>query len=89
MTSAEDGTYFATNTTGKWVSRRLTTDLGATSLTVDVATGRVLALLATDDALTYYTRSPSGAWSHTNLGPGFASSSVRRQDPTTGTLLVV
>jgi hypothetical protein len=89
VTSAEDGTYFATNTTGTWVSRRLSTDLGETSVTIDPATGRVHTLVATDGALTYYTRSPAGAWSHTNLGPGFASSPVIQQDPTTGTPLVV
>lgn len=87
--SPADGTYFATNTSGTWVSRRVTTDVGATSLAISASTGRVYGLLASDGALTYFTRSPAGAWSRTTLGPGFAASPVIRQDPTTGTLLVV
>jgi hypothetical protein len=84
-----DGTYFGTNTSGAWLSRRVTTDVGATALTSDPSTGRVYALLASDGALALYMRSPAGAWSGTNIGPGFAWSPVIRRDPTTGTLLVV
>ena len=83
-----DGTYFATNASGKWVSSRVTTDVGATSLAIDVRTGRVHGLLASDAALTYYTRSPAGGWNHTTLGPGFAWSPVIQQDPTSGNVLV-
>ena len=88
VTSAEDGTYFATNFGGTWLPRRLTTDLGPTSLTIDSQTGRVHGLLAGHAALTYFTRSRTGGWSHTNLGPGLAWSPVIQQDPTTGNLLV-
>ena len=84
-----DGTYFGTNTSGAWVSGRVTTDVGATSLTSDPSTGRVYGLLANDGAVAFFMRSSAGAWSRTNIGPGYAWSPVIRRDPTTGTLLVV
>ena len=86
--STRDGTYFATNPSGKWASERLTTELGATSLVTNVETGRVHGLLASDRSLTYYTRSATGVWNHTDVVPGSASSPVIRQDQTTGLLLV-
>jgi hypothetical protein len=87
---ADDGTYFATNASGTWVSERITPGVGTASLTLDVATGRVhVVVSAWASGLDYYTKLPGGAWSLTNLSVEAVGSPVIRLDPATGALLVV
>ena len=86
-----DGTYYATNRTGSWTpaaARRITTDLGPKSLTMDVATGRVYAVIGADPGLVYYAKTASGPWSPLKLTSARISSCVIRLS-STGTLLVV
>lgn len=85
----EDGTYFATNDSGGWVTSRITPDVGTASITLDVATGRIHVIVAGAGGLTYYTKSAGGEWSPTSLSVRAPGSPVIRLDPTTGTLLVV
>jgi hypothetical protein len=59
---AADGTYYATNRSGAWVSRRITKSIGDVSLTVDRASGRIHVLVGGEQGLKYYTRSAAGVW---------------------------
>jgi hypothetical protein len=83
-----DGTYFATNTSGKWVTTRLTTLVGGASLALDPATGEVHALVTGPDRLVYFHRAADGEWTHANVVRQSAASGVIREDPTTGALFV-
>jgi hypothetical protein len=89
----EDGTYYATNATGKWVSSRITTNLGVTSLQVDEVTGRIHVLVA-GSGVRYYTKLPGGSWRGTKLSSAsvplqLSTSAAIRLDPATGRLLIV
>jgi hypothetical protein len=81
--------YYATNATGNWRSERLTTQTGQGAFQVDRATGQVNVLVATGDALTYYTKAPGGAWNHEKLAPRQAGSPSISRDPATGRLLIL
>ena len=82
-------TYYATLTNGKWVSARITSRVGPTSLTLDVDTGRVHAVIGGSGIL-YYTKATTGDWTWTTLTPAGAwVEPLIRLDPRTGTLLVV
>jgi hypothetical protein len=83
-----DGTYFGSNVSGRWVSSRLTTNQGASSLVVDVRTGDVQALVAVGTRLLDYVKQPNVAWRHSTLVNGYEAPAVLRQDPNTGALLV-
>ena len=83
-----DGTYFATDASGTWVSSRLTTLVGGTSLTLDPATGELHVLVSDYRRIVYFHRARGADWAHEDLARGGASSPVIRQDPTTGSLLV-
>jgi hypothetical protein len=84
----EDGTYFATNASGKWVTTRLTTIVGGASLALDPATGELHAIVLGPNRLVYFRRAAGGAWTHANAVRRGAASAVIRQDPTTGALFV-
>jgi hypothetical protein len=89
---AVDGTYYATNQSGSWTpraERRITADLGTTSLTVDTATRRVHLLVAGAFGVKYYTKTPTGSWRGQRLLSSFASGAAIRLDATNGKLLVV
>jgi hypothetical protein len=85
----EDGTYYATNVGGSWVTERITPDVGQASITMDAATSRVHVLLSGGGGLLYYTRTTNDAWDVTGLSDAYRASPIIRLDPTTGTLLVV
>ena len=84
-----DGTYFGTTASGHWVSGRFTTAVGQASLTVEVATGRVHAVMSNYVALNYFTKTATGGWIRTSLAGKHAQWPVIRQDPATGRLEVV
>jgi hypothetical protein len=83
-----DGTYFATNASGRWVSSRLTTLVGGASLALDPATGDIHALVSDFQRLVYYRKAADGAWTHSTIGNAGSSSPVIRENPKTGALLV-
>ena len=86
----DHGTYYATNTSGTWVTQRITRATGDASLQVDATTGRVHAVVSGDSGLVYYTMAANGAWAHTKVaGTRWGLSLAIRLDPATGTLLVV
>jgi hypothetical protein len=86
----DDGTYFATNSSGTWVSERITPDVGKASLTVDVATGLVHVVVAAwETGLDYYTKLPGGVWNRMNLSVEPVGEPLIRLDPASGALLVV
>ena len=89
----EDGTYYATNASGKWVSGRITTNLGATSLQVDEVTGRVHVVVA-GSGVRYYTKLPGGLWGGTKVTSAtvplqLSAAAAIRLDSATGRLLIV
>jgi hypothetical protein len=81
--------YYATNATGKWRTERLTTRTGQAAIQVDRSTGQVNVVIATGDALTYYTKAPDGAWKNEKLPPRQAGSPSISRDPATGRLLIL
>lgn len=83
-----DGTYFATNVTGRWVSSRLTKSIGAASFALDLNTGDVHVVVPDRRRLAYFVKSGNGAWRTTNLVRDDIVSSVIRANPDTGALLV-
>ncbi len=83
-----DGTYFATNASGHWVSSRLTKLVGGASLALDPVTGEIDALVSDFQRLVYYQRAADGTWTHSTLGKAGTSSPVIRENPKTGALLV-
>jgi hypothetical protein len=88
----EDGTYYATNASGTWVSGRITTNLGTTSLQVDEITGRIHVVVA-GSGVRYYTKLPGASWGGTKVtsaGPlQLSAAAAIRLDPATGRLLIV
>jgi len=87
----DDGTYYATNKTGAWSAvgtRRITTNLGATSLTADVGSGRVHVLVA-GSGVRYYSKPAAGAWTGQLLSSSAALGAAIRLDQSSGTLLAV
>jgi hypothetical protein len=83
----EDGTYYATNESGRWASTRISRSMGETSLTVDTRTGQVHVLLSADRGLRYLTIS-GGRWTERRLTTRNVLNPVIRLDPATGNLLV-
>jgi hypothetical protein len=84
-----DGTYFGTKADGAWKVERLTPEQSAASLTLDVDTGLVHAVIGSPGGWLVYLSGPGGgSWArHTfeNVRTGLA---VIRLDPTTGAVLV-
>jgi hypothetical protein len=87
------GLYYATNASGPWKAERFTTSDGYASLQVDDANGQVDILMASGDALRYYTKLRSGSWTNTVLSsPGTAmnfGNAALARDPARGTMLAV
>ena len=83
-----DGTYFSTLVNNTWRSEHLSTREGAMSLTLDVETARVHALIDAPDGMTYTSRSGGESWAKKRLFDRHTSSAVIRLDPRTGALLV-
>ena len=87
-----DGTYYATNTTGAWapsraaVTRRITRNVGATSLALD-AGGRPHVLVGGVFGVKYYTPG-SGTWSGLTLSSHRSQGVAIRSGPATPTLFV-
>ncbi|MEA2547920.1 MAG: hypothetical protein QOE42_518 [Chloroflexota bacterium] len=88
---SSDGTYFATNASGKWVTSRLTSLLGGTSMALDPVTGEIHVLVDAYQRIVYFHRSAAAgsAWAHETLVRGGLSWAVIREDPASGDLLVV
>jgi hypothetical protein len=78
-----DGTYFATNVSGSWVSSRLTKQVGGTSLTVDPASGELHVLVSDYRSIVYFHLATGADWVHETIARGSVSSPVIREDPTT------
>lgn len=85
-----EGTWFATDVDGTWAVKRLSKDVGAASLVVDVATGRLHATYNDRRGVRYVTRAADGTWagSRPDLPDGFEALVLRR-DPATELLLLV
>ena len=85
-----EGTWFATDADGRWAVKRLSRDIGAASLVVDVGTGTIHATYNDRRGVRYDTRSADGTWagSRPDVPKGFEALTLRR-DPGTGRLLLV
>ena len=83
------GTYLGTQVGGSWQSERLTTGQGETSLTIDVASGAVHALVNDTDGLVYVGKASGGQWKRQILDNYQSGVAVIRRDPHSGELLVV
>jgi hypothetical protein len=89
-TLPKPGTYFATDDTGTWHVRRLSSLISEAPLVVDAATGRINAVIRGTKGLREYVRDTRGAW--TNVGIPRSSTldgAVIRRNATTGVLLLV
>jgi len=86
-----NGTYFSTNASGTWVTTKLTSLLGGTSMALDPATGEIHVLVNDFRRIVYFHRpaNAGSAWAHETLVRGNTSSAVIREDPASGDLLVV
>jgi hypothetical protein len=86
----DDGTYYATNASGTWVSHRITRAIGAASLQVDNGTGRLHVLVSGVSGLSYFTSLSGSRWTRTTVSStDSAQSPLLRLDPATGSLLGV
>jgi hypothetical protein len=90
-TDPTNGTYFSTNASGTWVTTKVTSLLGGTSMALDPATGEIHVLVNDLQRIVYFHRSAGAgsAWAHETLARGGLSSAVIREDPASGDLLVV
>lgn len=87
-----DGTYYATNRTGSWTavaSRRFTSMIGATAMTLDAASGRTYVLVTGGAGLRYFSKPAVGAWTSQTLLTSAPSSVAIRRDASSGILLAV
>jgi hypothetical protein len=82
------GTYLSTNVGGSWSTTRLSKHIGASSITMDPASGEVDALVGDFTSLQLFQKAPNAGWTHRTLTTDFASSAVVRRNPATGGLLV-
>lgn len=84
-----DGTWIATNLSGRWVSQRLTTILGGTSLSVDTRTGEINVIVSVGGRVIRYHRLPAEAtWRHETIVRGSFSAFGIKQDPISGAWIV-
>lgn len=87
---SKPGTYFATDASGSWRVKRLTSYVGSAALVVDVASGRVHAVYRDSRGYRYATRSASGTWTPTRMRTLKELEAVTlRRDASTGDLLLV
>jgi hypothetical protein len=83
------GTYLSTDAGGSWQTTKLSRVVGASSLTMDPATGEVDVLVSGFDApLQVFVKPAASGWTHRTLTTDFASSTVVRRNPVTGGLFV-
>jgi hypothetical protein len=88
--SPREGTWFATNASGKWVRKRLTPEITYASLAADVATDRIHILYADGRGYRFVTRAADGTWSGSRLDRSIdVSGLILRRDPATGYLLAI
>jgi hypothetical protein len=88
--SPNEGTWFATDATGRWELKRLTPDASYASLAADVSTGRVHVLYPDRRGYRFVTRSEDGTWSGSRLDRGLEISGLTlRRDPITGRFLAI
>lgn len=85
-----EGTWFATDVDGKWARKRLSKDVGAASLALDVDSGRLHATFNDGRGVRYVTRGSDGKWAGSRLDVSSDfSGTVLRRSPGTGLLLLV
>ncbi|MDP9481912.1 MAG: hypothetical protein M3P84_01670 [Chloroflexota bacterium] len=86
----DDGTYYATNASGKWKTQRIAKDTSDATLQVDAETGRPHVLISRRSGLWYFTTASAGKWTGIRASSkSWPSSPLLRLDPATGTLLAV
>ena len=83
-----DGTYYATDESGTWVTSRLTALVGAASLTVDPKTGELHAIVVDGRRIVHFHRLPGADWTHETVVRAMAASTMLRQDQQTGSLFM-
>jgi hypothetical protein len=83
-----DGTYIATNASGRWVTSRLTTMVGAASMTIDQVTGELQLVVSDMHRIVRFHKGSGGEWAKETLTRRNPTSSVIRQNPTNGNLVV-
>ena len=84
------GTWFATDVSGSWSTKRLSRDIGSAQLVVDVDSGRVHATYHDRRGIRYVTRAADGTWSGSRLDASIDLwSTTLRRNPTNGQLLLV
>jgi hypothetical protein len=90
LKSPREGTWFATDASGRWERKRLTPEPGPSSIAADVETGRVHVLYADTRGYRFITRSESGTWSGTRLDRSIdINGLLLRRDAATGRFLAV
>jgi hypothetical protein len=83
-----DGTYLATNASGRWTTARITRALGPSTFTVDPKTGRIHAIVDSGP-MTYYTSAMGKQWAPKKLaGTKNLDAAILRLDPRSGKLVV-
>ena len=89
----DNGTYYVTNASGAWTpsaARRITSNVGTASLTLDVVSGRVHVLLGiSNGGVRYYTKTATGSWSGEWLSSARSSGVAIRLDQPRARLLAV
>ena len=78
-------------TRSRWQVKRLTALVTSPSLALDVATGRLQAVLSTERDIRELARRPDGTWTTARriAGTRGVEAGVLRRDPVTGHLLLV
>ena len=88
-----DGTYFATDATGQWVTTRLTRTPGESAITFEPSTGRIDVITHDFDGggpLTYRTSSDGTDWTAAPISDTRElTDPVIRVDPATNRLVVL
>ena len=88
--SPREGTWFATDASGRWERKRLTPDPTSASLAADVDTGRVHVLYADSRGYRFITRFADGTWSGTRLDRSIdIDGLLLRRDAATGHFLAI
>jgi hypothetical protein len=89
-TLPKPGTYFASDDSGSWHVRRLSSLISAAPLVIDTWTGRINAVIQGTKGLREYVRDPRGGWTSAGIPrTSFMDAAVVRRDATTGVLLLV
>jgi hypothetical protein len=86
---SKDGTYYGSDASGSWQYRRISTELGGGSLTLDSDSGQVHVAINSRRGIRYLTKVESGPWTQTRIANRAGNSPIIRLNPTTRELLVV